>query len=129
MPEVVDAAWQTAGMSLGPQALAEAGSIAEELAAIARSGQVLPGSLAERLTRCGRPNCACHRDPPRRHGPYWHWTRKVAQKTVGRWLDAEQAARYSPWVGNDRRAHELLARLEAIGAAALEADLRSRTGS
>ena len=29
---------------------------------------------------------------------------------------------------NDRRAHELLARLEALGAAALEADPRSQRG-
>ena len=120
---MVDAPCETAGMSLGPDALAEAGAIADELAAIARSGQVLPGSLAQRLTRCGRANCACHADPPRRHGPYWHWTRKVAQKTVSRWLSAEQASRYGTWAANDRRAHELLARLEALGVATLEAEL------
>jgi hypothetical protein len=116
-------------MSLGPQALAEAGTIADELAALARSGQLLPGSLAPRLTRCGRPNCACHADPPRRHGPYWHWTRKVAQKTVGRWLNADQASVYAPWVDHDRRAHELLGRLEALGVAALEAELGQHRGT
>ncbi len=26
------------------------------------------GSLVERLRRCGRPNCACARDPRKRHG-------------------------------------------------------------
>jgi hypothetical protein len=113
-------------MSLGQQASAEVGSIADELAALARSGQLLPGSLAPRLTRCGRPNCACHADPPKRHGPYWHWTRKVAQKTVGRWLSADQASAYAPWLDNDRRARELLGRLEALGVAALEAELALR---
>lgn len=122
---VVDTGCQTAGMTLGHEAASEAASIADELAAIARSGQVLPGSLASRLTRCGRANCACHAEPPRRHGPYWHWTRKVAQKTVGRWLSADQARRYAPWVDNDRRAHELIARLEALGVAALEEDLHT----
>ena len=57
---------------------ARARQIATELAKIARTGMVLPGSLTERHTRCGHPNCACHADPPRRHGPYWQWTRKVA---------------------------------------------------
>ncbi len=26
------------------------------------------GSLVERLRRCGKPNCACARDPRKRHG-------------------------------------------------------------
>ena len=105
---------------------AELAEIARELAAIARSGEVLPGSIGERRTRCGRPNCACHKDPPRLHGPYYQWTRKVAAKTVGRWLSAEQAGEYRPYVDNDRRMRELLGRLEAIGLAVLEADPRTR---
>jgi hypothetical protein len=103
---------------------AEAQKIAAELAAIARSGMVLPGSITQRRTRCGRRNCACHADPPRLHGPYWQWTRKVAAKTVCRWLSADQHRDYQAWVDNDRRLRELLARLEALGAAALEADPR-----
>jgi hypothetical protein len=86
---------------------------------------VLPGSIVERHTRCGRPNCACHADPPRRHGPYWQWTRKVANRTVGRWLSADQHDDYQPWIDNNRRIRELVTRLEAIGVAALETDPRS----
>jgi hypothetical protein len=103
---------------------AEAEKIAAELAAIARSGMVLPGSITERRTRCGRRNCACHADPPRLHGPYWQWTRKIAAKTIGRWLTAEQYRDYATWIDNDRRLRELLTQLEALGTAALEADLR-----
>jgi hypothetical protein len=103
---------------------AEARKIAAELAAIARTGRVLPGSLIERRTRCGRSNCGCHADPPRLHGPYWQWTRKIAAKTICRWLSAEQHDDYQAWIDNDRRLRELLARLEALGAAALEADPR-----
>ena len=73
---------------------AEAEKIATELAAIASSGMVLPGSITQRRTRCGRRNCACHADPPRLHGPYWQWTRKVAAKTVCRWLSADQHRDY-----------------------------------
>ena len=103
---------------------AEAEKIAAELAAIASSGMVLPGSITQRRTRCGRRNCACHADPPRLHGPYWQWTRKVAAKTICRWLSAGQHQDYQPWIDNDRRLRELLARLEALGAAALDADPR-----
>ena len=103
---------------------AEAEKIAAELAAIASSGMVLPGSITQRRTRCGRRNCGCHADPPRLHGPYWQWTRKIAAKTVCRWLSADQHRDYQAWIDNDRRLRELLARLEALGAAALEADPR-----
>jgi hypothetical protein len=91
---------------------------------IAGTGMVLPGSVTERRTRCGRANCGCHADPPRLHGPYWQWTRKVAAKTVCRWLSAEQHDDYKTWIDNDRRIRELLTRLETLGAAALEADPR-----
>ena len=113
-------------MHLDPEQKAEARAIAKELSAIARSGRVLPGSIAERRIRCGRTNCSCHADPPRLHGPYWHWTRKVAAKTVGRWLSAQQAEDYEAWIDNQRRIKELVARLEAIGIAVIEADPRSR---
>jgi Family of unknown function (DUF6788) len=103
---------------------AEAQKIAAELAAIASSGMVLPGSITERRTRCGRASCSCHADPPRLHGPYWQWTRKVAARTVCRWLSAEQNRDYTAWIDNDRRLRELLARLEALGTAAFEADPR-----
>ena len=103
---------------------AEAGKIAAELAAIASSGMVLPGSITQRRTRCGRRNCACHADPPRLHGPYWQWTRKIAARTICRWLSDGQHRDYQPWIDNDRRLHELLARLEALGTAAFEADPR-----
>ena len=117
---------------------AEAEKIAAELAAIARTGMVLPGSITQRRTRCGRPNCGCHADPPRLHGPYWQWTRKIAAKTICRWLSAEQHRDYTTWIDNDRRLHELLTRLETLGAAAFDADprwerqasrLASRTGT
>ena len=85
---------------------------------------VLPGSITQRRTRCGRPSCGCHADPPRLHGPYWQWTRKIAAKTVCRWLSADQHHDYQSWIDNDRRLRELLARLEALGAAAFEADPR-----
>src|SRR5260370_3735462 len=87
---------------------------------------VLPGSITGRRPPCGPPNCACHADPPHLHGPYWQWTRKVAAKTVGRWLSADQNQDYQACIGNDRRLRELLTRLETLGIAALAAHPRSQ---
>jgi hypothetical protein len=98
----------------------EVRQIAHELAKLARTGNALPGSIQQRHTRCGRIGCACQADPPRPHGPYWQWTRKVAGKTVTRRLTTEQSDRYRSWIENDRRIRELITRLEAIAIAQLE---------
>lgn len=76
------------------------------------SGYALPGTLASRYMRCGKPNCRCKAEPSVPHGPYRHWTRTVAGKTVTRTLTAEQAERYQPWFDNARRLRGLLAELE-----------------
>jgi hypothetical protein len=73
----------------------------------------LPGTLARRYMRCGKPNCRCKADPPALHGPYLHWTRTVAGKTVTRTLTPDQAQRYQPWFDNARRLRDLIADLEA----------------
>ena len=112
-------------MRLDPLHKAEARSIAAELASIARTGMVLPGTITQRTTRCGRANCRCKADPPRRHGPYFQWTRKVASKTVGKWFTADQAADYEAWIANHRRIRELIARLEALGITQVESDPRA----
>ena len=51
------------------------------------------GSLGERFTKCGKPNCACATDEQARHGPYFSLTRIVEGRTRSRRLSAEQAAR------------------------------------
>lgn len=81
---------------------------------IAEIGWVLPGSITERFTRCGNPTCRCRAEPPRLHGSYPTWTRKVDNKTVTRTLTAEQAERYRPWLDNARRLRALLTELEAL---------------
>jgi hypothetical protein len=60
-----------------PAQRAQARRIARELAAL---GFALPGTLADRMTRCGHANCRCHADPPQLHGPYHQWTRRKAAK-------------------------------------------------
>src|SRR5438552_18713411 len=81
---------------------------------ITQIGFVLPGTLNVAMNRCGKPNCACHADPPRLHGPYITWTRKGAGKTVNRRLTPEQADRYRPWFDDNRKLRRLIAELEAL---------------
>lgn len=107
-------------MRLPPPQRDEARRIATELAQIARTAEVLPGTILERHTYCGKPGCRCQADPPHPHGPYWQWTRKVKNKTVGKLLPKDHAAEYQRWIENDRRIRELVARLEQLGIQRLE---------
>ena len=94
---------------------------------IATLGFALPGSLALRYTTCATPGCRCHADPPKPHGPYPSWTRKVAGKTITRRLSAEQHAQYEPWFQAHRRLRELLSELEALSLEIIENELRPAT--
>ena len=100
-------------MSPTPAQQARAAPVAAELAQ-RPPGFVLPGTLTERMTRCGHPGCRCHADPPRLHGPYQQWTRKIAGKTVTRILTDDQLADYQPWFDNHRRLRALVAELETL---------------
>jgi hypothetical protein len=104
-----------------PEQRAEARRIARALAHV---GFVLPGTVTERLMRCGRANCRCHGDPADLHGPYHQWTRKVQNKTVTRLLSDEQLADYGPWFDGERRLRSLVAELESLSLGVIEADPR-----
>ena len=85
------------------------------LAEVATLGLVLRGSIARRLTHCGNPACRCHADPPRLHGPYYIWTRKVAGKTVTAQLQADHTALYQAWNRNMRKLDRTVRQLQTIG--------------
>ena len=77
-------------------------------------GFALPGSLTVKAYRCGKQNCRCHSDPPRLHGPYAFWTRKVDNKTMTRMLNDEELADYQPMFDNARRIRELVSQLQEL---------------
>ena len=53
-----------------PAQHARAAAIAAEITArLAAVNFALPGTLADRMTRCGHANCRCHADPRSRHTP------------------------------------------------------------
>jgi len=93
-------------------------ALARELADI---GIVLRGSIAVRSARCGQPICCCKADPPKLHGPYNFWSRKVAGKTVNVILPSEQAARCQQWSRNMRRTDKILRQMQALGLLAAQA--------
>jgi len=108
-----------------PAQQARAAAIAAEITAhLAGVPFALPGTLADRKTRCGHPGCRCHADPPRLHGPYHQWTRRKNGKTATRILSDDQLADYRPWFDNHRRLRELLAELEELSLAIAETDPR-----
>ena len=109
-------------MSPAPAQQAQARRIARELAALAFA---LPGTLADRMTRCGHPGCRCHADPPALHGPYWQWTRKIGGKTITRLVPDDQLDDYRQWLDNHRRLRTLVAELEALTLAIADAGPRA----
>jgi hypothetical protein len=121
MRETGDFGCDNDDVSPTPAQQAQARRIARELAAL---GFALPGTLADRMTRCGRANCRCHASPPRLHGPYHQWTRKKNGKTATRILTDDQLADYGPWFDNHRRLRELITELETLSLAIAEADPR-----
>jgi hypothetical protein len=88
--------------------------LAAQIAEIASQGALLPGTVLVRMMGCGKPGCGCKADPPRLHGPYIQWTRKIAGRTRTRRLTQEELERYQPWFDNARRLRELLGELEAL---------------
>ena len=79
----------------------------------------LKGTVLKRMMKCGRPQCACHRDPAQRHGPYFEWTYKVAGKTVNVKLSPQAAPLYQAATKQHRKLKTILARLERLSRTAL----------
>jgi hypothetical protein len=121
MREMRDPGCENENVSPTPGQQARASRIAAEIAAL---GFALPGTLTERMTRCGHPGCRCHADPPRLHGPYHQWTRKIGGKTRTRLLTDDQLADYQPWFDNQRRLRALITELENLSQEIADADPR-----
>ncbi len=77
-------------------------------------GFICEGSLVERWTSCGKPNCRCATDPDHRHGPYYQLSWKEAGKTVSRRLPPEHARLYEEWITNRRQLNALIQQMRAV---------------
>ena len=94
--------------------------ITAEIAAAA--GPALPGTLTVRAYACGKPNCRCHADPPRLHGPYAEWTRKIGGKTITRRLTPAELAEYQPLFDNAKKLRALVTELQDLTLEIIETD-------
>src|ERR1017187_2342907 len=79
----------------------------------------LKGTVSKRTMKCGQPQCACHRDPSRRHGPYIEWTYKVQSKTVNAKRSSQAAPLYQAPTKQHRKLKAMLARMERLSRSAL----------
>ena len=91
-------------------------------AQLAQAGFALPGTLTVRAYACGKPGCRCHADPPRLHGPYAEWTRKIGGKTITRRLTPRQLAEYQPLFDNAKKLRTLLSELQDLTLQIIETD-------
>jgi type II secretory pathway component PulJ len=82
-------------------------------------GYFLKGTVLKRMMKCGQPNCACHRDPSQRHGPYFEWTYKLHGKTVNVKLSPQAAPLYQAATKQHRKLKAALARMERLSRTAL----------
>ncbi|MBZ5622582.1 MAG: hypothetical protein LAQ69_28195 [Acidobacteriia bacterium] len=79
----------------------------------------LKGTVLKRMMKCGQPQCACHYDPAKRHGPYFEWTYKVKGKTVNVKLSPHAAPLYLAATKQHRKLKATLARMERLSRTAV----------
>jgi hypothetical protein len=77
------------------------------------------GTVLKRMMKCGKAQCACQKDPAKRHGPYFEWTYKTNGKTVNVKLTPETAPLYQAAARQYRKLKTALHRLERLSATAL----------
>jgi hypothetical protein len=107
-------------METSPARQAALARITAQIAAAA--GPALPGTLTVRAYPCGKADCRCHADPPRLHGPYAEWTRKIGGKTVTRKLTPAELTEYQPLFDNAKKLRALLAELQDLTLQIIEED-------
>lgn len=82
------------------------------------------GSIVRRFMPCGKSGCRCQASPPRLHGPYYQWTRKVQGRTVTIRIDRSQAKLLQEWIANGRRLDALVRQMESVSLRLTEKLLR-----
>jgi len=110
-------------MKVDARRAAKQRKLAAQLGAI---GFALPGSLTVKAYRCGKQNCRCHAEPPKLHGPYAFWTRKVNAKTQTRMLNDEELADYQPMFDNARKIRDLINELQELSLELVEEDVAKK---
>jgi len=102
-----------------PSLLASAQRFRQAQQELLRLDYFFKGTVLKRMMKCGQSQCACHRDPAKRHGPYFEWTYKANGKTVNVKLSPHAAPLYQAATKQHRRLKAILARMERLSRTAL----------
>ena len=102
-----------------PSLLASAQRFRRAQQELQRLDYFFKGTVLKRMMKCGQPQCACHRDPSKRHGPYFEWTYKANGKTVNVKLSPQAAPLYQAATKQHRKLKAILARMERLSRSAL----------
>lgn len=89
-------------------------------ATVAGLGYIRRGTLLKHFGTCGKPNCACKASPPRLHGPYYQWTRKIGGKTVTVLFTRQRADLLASWIAEGRKLDRIIAQMERLSLRATE---------
>jgi hypothetical protein len=81
---------------------------------IQKIGFICKGSINERWIPCGTARCGCHKDPKKRHGPYYQLSWKEKGKTRSHFIPPESVDLYTRWIQNRRLLIDLIDKMEAI---------------
>jgi len=93
--------------------------------AVADVALIRRGSLVRRFMPCGKPGCCCQGSPPRLHGPYYQWTRKVRGTTVTVRVHEGEARLLAEWIENGRRLDRIVGEMERVSYRITERLLRA----
>jgi hypothetical protein len=102
-----------------PPLLASAQRFRQAQQELQRLDYFFKGTVLKRMMKCGQPQCACHRHPAKRHGPYFEWTYKANGKTVNVKLSPQAAPLYQAATKQHRKLKAILARMERLSRNAL----------
>lgn len=102
-----------------PSLLASAQRFHQAQQELQRLDYFFKGTVLKRMMKCGQPQCACHRDPSKRHGPYFEWTYKANGKTINVKLSPQAAPLYQAATKQHRKLKAILARMESLSRTAL----------
>lgn len=100
--------------------------IARIRAALAEVELLCSGTLLKRMKTCGKPSCACARDPAARHGPYYQWGHMQAGTLVHRLVSPEQAGLLRRAITNYRKVRKLIRAWETETERLIDAESSSK---
>lgn len=94
--------------------------IIEKARDLAETGFILHGTIRKHYMACGHKGCRCQGDPPKLHGPYYDWTRKIDGKTKTVRLTKKQAGIIGMWINNMRRIERTISEMGKISTQAAD---------